>query len=88
VTAVMLADAVTTSRIQYHPNLSEGHPLARLVLGSQPETSDTYLYFGTLMVTSYLIARALPARWRPYWHAALLVDFGTGLAKNCVNGLC
>jgi hypothetical protein len=88
VTGVMIADAVTTSRIQYHPPHYESGPVARQFLGRQPSTSDTYQYFGTVAVTSYLISRALPHRWRRYWQVWGIGVHGYAVGQNCNNGLC
>ena len=83
VTVVLVADAVTTSRIQYHPYSFEDGPIARKVLGLQPDTSDTYLYFGTLIIGNYLISRALPAKWRPYWQGWEMAVHGYAVINNC-----
>lgn len=88
VTVVLVADAVTTSRIQYYPDVFEAGPVARKVLGLQPDTSDTYLYFGSLIVSNYLISRALPARWRPYWQGWNMAEHGYSVINNCRLGLC
>ena len=87
VTAVYVADAVTTSRIQYHEGVHEAG-LARYALGSQPSTSDTYQYFGTLMISNWVISRALPAKWRPYWQGVNIAAHGSAAINNCQLGLC
>jgi hypothetical protein len=87
-TAVMIADAVTTSRIQYQDNTWEAGPIAKNVLGSQPSTSDTYQYFATVMISSYFIARALPEKWRPYYQGWEIGIHGIAVNRNCNNGLC
>ena len=88
VTAVLVADAVTTSRIQYAPDVFEDGPVAGKVLGLQPDTSDTYLYFGSLIVANYLISRALPAKWRPYWQGWEMSVHGYSVINNCQLELC
>ncbi len=88
VTVVLVADAVTTSRMQYDPNVFEAGPIASKVLGLQPDTSDTYLYFGSLIVANYLISRALPAKWRRYWRGWEAGVHGYAVINNCNNGLC
>jgi len=87
VTATYVIDAIQTSEIQYHPELEEGGPIARGVLGRQPSTSDTWQYFATVSVSSYLIARALPAKWRPFWQGGQLAVQGKAIFNNCANGL-
>ena len=86
VTAVLAADAYTTSQIQYHPDVYEAGP-ARHILGSQPSTRDTYLYFTTLAISSYFISRALPARWRPYYQGSQIGLFGASVFNNAELGL-
>ncbi len=88
VTVVLVADAVTTSRIQYDPNVFEAGPLASKALGLQPDTSDTYQYFASLIVVNYFISRALPAKWRPYWQSWEMTVHGYAVINNCNNGLC
>ncbi len=87
-TATYIGDAITTERIQYAPNVYEAGPLAKEFLGPQPSSSDTYLYFGTVIITSYLISRALPAKWRPYWQGWEAAIHGYAIKNNCDNGLC
>ena len=87
VTAVLVADAITTSRIHDDPNVYETGP-ARHVLGRQPSTRDTYLYFGTLAISSYLISRALPEKWRKYWQSSQILMHGYAVSNNCDLDLC
>ena len=83
VTATLAADAYTTSKIQYDPWIEEVGPIAKHVLGRQPSTSDTYMYFGTLAISNYFITRALPAKWRPYWQGYEIAVHGSVAIKNC-----
>lgn len=87
-TAMYVGDAITTEKIQYYPGVYEAGPMARAFIGPQPSTSDTYLYFGSVIVTSYLISRALPAKWRPYWQGWEIATHGYAIQQNCANGLC
>ena len=82
VSAVIAADAYTTSKIQYDPGVQE-LGLARHALGPQPSTTDTYMYFGTMMISSYFISRALPTKWRPYWQVFELGMLSGAVVKNC-----
>ena len=88
VTAMIIGDAILTTRIKDHPNVYECGPIAKQFLGRQPKTQDVYLYMGTLIVTNYLISRALPAKWRPYWQAANMVQFSYMIYNNCQHDLC
>lgn len=66
-TATALADAHMTTKIQDHPNIEESGSIAKQVLGPNPTTSDTWMYFGTVIISNYFIARALPEGWRRIW---------------------
>lgn len=88
VTTALIADAVTTTKIQYHDGIYEDGSVARRVLGSQPKTSDTYQYFGTLIISNYLISKALPEKWRPYWQYSNFIYHGVTVHNNCDLGLC
>ena len=85
---LLAADAYTTSRIQYHENIHEAGPIAKHVLGSQPSTSDTWMYFGTLAISNYFIGAALPEKWRPYWYGGQIATHGYAVINNCNLGLC
>lgn len=87
-TTMYVGDAITTARIQDCFNCYENGPVAQHVLGLQPDTSDTYLYFGTVIVTSYMISRALPAKWRPYWQVWEIAQHSYAVKNNCDIGLC
>ena len=63
-------DAHTTAEIRNYPRIEEGGQIARQVLGPNPSSSDTYQYFATLAISNYLIARALPDKWRDVWLGA------------------
>lgn len=85
--AAMVIDAVTTARIQYRPGIYEAGNI-RYVLGSQPSTSDTYLFFGTLIISNYFITKALPAKWRPYWQGSVIAIHSYAVRNNCELDLC
>ena len=86
-TGMVVIDAIQTSDIQYHDNLVEGGPIARRVLGANPSTSDTWQYLTTVAISHYLITRALPAKWRPWWQGVGIADETSAIFKNCANGL-
>jgi len=78
-------DAFQTARIQHRADLAEGENLARFVLGREPSTRDTAVYFATVGVSHYLISRALPAKWRPWFQGASLIYSGTIVVTNCTQ---
>ena len=81
---VNLMDAYQTSRIQYRADLTEGMPLTRAVIGPEPSTRDTALYFGTLGISHFLIARLLPARWRPWFQGGTFAFSTATVLNNCL----
>lgn len=87
-TAVLIADAHSTSNIQYTPNVWEAGPIASKVLGLQPSTSDTWQYFTTLAISHYFITRAMPAKWRPYWQGFNTGAHAWAVWGNCEMNLC
>ena len=95
-------DAVTTSRIHespdWHPveingvpyrrRLEESTALTRAVLGPRPSKSDTYMWFATLGLSHWIIARSLPPKWRPWYQGATIGLSSDAVIGNCDNGLC
>ncbi len=79
VTGLMVIDAHKTAQIQYDPRLVEGNPIPLFVLGTNPSTASTYQYFATLALSQFLITRALPARWRPYYQCIVAIDHLYGI---------
>ena len=76
VTMAMVLDGYTTAQAQYHNNVIEGNPITVKFIGQEPTTEDTILFFATSIVANYLVTRALPSDWRPYW------QWGTGLRSG------
>ncbi len=86
-TVAIIADAYTTSKIQDNPQVYEGGR-ARYFIGSQPNDKNIVLYFGSIVVSRWLITRALPAKWRPYYQGTIIVDGMNNAIQNCKKGLC
>jgi hypothetical protein len=85
VTILLAADALQTSQIQFHPELEEVGT-ARHFIGAQPSTTDALLYFVTSSVVSAVIARALPAKWRPWYQGGMMVISAKAIIGNCQYG--
>lgn len=81
-------DAHTTQRIHETPGLDEVSPLTRAVIGEDPEPSDTAIYFATVGLSHYLIARMLPKKWRPWFQGGTTALTLEAIKRNCDNGLC
>ena len=88
VTVVLAGDAYTTAQIHKTPFVFERGYLARPLIGSQPSSEDTYLLFATFALTSYLITRALPGRWRPYYQSAIILRAIYVIQNNCDDVSC
>jgi hypothetical protein len=86
--SINAADAVTTARIQNHPGLVEVNPIPRALLGPNPGTSETAVYFATVGLSHWLISRALPKKWRTWFQAGTVAYSGDAVRTNCKNGLC
>lgn len=86
VTGTYVIDAIQTSEIQYRDDIYEDG-FAKNFLGRQPSTSDTWQYFGTVALSSYIISYYLPPRWRPYWQGAQIAVETKTIFSNCAHGL-
>ena len=80
---VVAADGYTTSKIHKTPGVYEAGLIAGKVIGLQPSTSDVWMYTGTIMISSYFISRALPAKWRPFFQTFQIVEHGMAVISNC-----
>lgn len=78
----LVADGKTTSRIKDYPCLQESGIVARHILGAQPSNKDTAMYFGTLAISSYFIARALPKTMRKIYLSGNIAIHGYASASN------
>jgi len=85
--AVAVADAFTTADIRHHDNLEEVQPVARALLGRNPEPVPTALYFAGTMAIHYGISRVLPRGAREVWQATTIVVNGSIVANNYQLGL-
>ncbi len=87
--AVLVAyDAHLTAHLKETDGFTEGGNLSRRVLGRTPEASDTYMYLGSAAVFYFLVSRALPAKWRPYWQAFNMLQHAHRVTRHCLDGLC
>lgn len=86
--AVNAIDGITTARIAGDPSLEERVPFTRRVLGPNPSSSDAALYFATAGASHWLISRALPPKWRPWFQAPTVGASAAAVSDNCRNGLC
>jgi hypothetical protein len=81
-------DAAQTAQFKDRPDVGESVPLTRALIGESPTTRDTAIYFATMGVSHYLIARMLPAKWRPWFQGGSLIYSSALVYNNCnVYGL-
>ena len=87
-TIAIAGDGVSSIKIRETENVSEHGAIARRIMGPQPTKEDLLLYHTTLAVSSYFIARALPASWRPYFQTIEVGIHGYAWYNNCQLELC
>jgi hypothetical protein len=78
-------DAIQTSMIRDRPDLVEGMPLTRAVLGAKPDLGDTALYFASMGVSHFIIARLLPPKWRAWYQSGTLAFSSYTVGRNCIE---
>ena len=83
---VNLVDAHQTQRIRRHPELVEGGP-AEIFIGPRPTANETAVYFATVGLSHYVIARWLPKKWRPWFQGGTLALSLDDVETNRENGL-
>ena len=82
------ADAYTTSRIRHTNNVHEVNLLTVSLIGRQPTASDVALLFSTYGISHYLIAKALPEKWRRYYQVSSFIAVTYVVIENCQLDLC
>ena len=82
------ADALTTTQIQYHPDIEESVSFTRQFLGPNPSTEDTLLYFVSAGVIHTAIAYCLPPKWRRAWQITTTIHHGYLAVRNCRKFAC
>jgi len=85
--AVALADAASTADIRNHSDIVEAQPIARAIMGANPEPAAVAGYFTGAIVGHYLISRALPAKYRHFWQAGTVAVQAAFVANNAALGL-
>lgn len=83
-TLLTAADALTTMDIRNHDDLVEAAPIARTVLGANPQPGATAAYFGSMAVINYTIARMLKPQHRVLWQS-FSIAVGAGYVANNVS---
>ncbi len=87
-TIAIAGDGYSSLKIHETENIYEAGAVASRIMGRQPSEKDLILYHSTLAISSYLIARSLPAKWRPYFQAIEVGAHGYAWYNNCQLGLC
>ena len=82
-------DAFQTARIRGRHDLREGEPITRAIIGEKPSPGEVATYFGAMAVSHYLISRALPPKWRPWFQVVTVGYEGRTVWRNCYeHDLC
>ena len=82
------ADAYTTSRIRHTSGVEEMNPITRSIIGAEPDEADVALLFITYGISHYVIARALPKKWRRFYQVGTALYSASLVIENCNLGLC
>ncbi len=77
--AAIVADGISTTRAIHDGCIETG---ALGLIGKHPSDREVWAYMGSRMVTSWLIMRALPAKWRPYWGGFHVFTNGVAARNN------
>ncbi len=85
---VNMADAYTTMQIRHTELIEEKNWLTRELIGAQPVEQDVAMLFAAYGIGHYLIAKALPKKWRPYYQVGSCVFWLELIVNNCRHGLC
>ena len=87
---VAAMDAYTTMQIRHNPDpvIIERSWPTRQLIGSNPNERDVALLFVTYGISHYLIARALPPKWRRYFQVGTIGLSSITVINNCRNKLC
>lgn len=80
-------DMRTTMDIKNHDHIVEAAPVARALLGRNPEPLPTAAYFVGTSVLHYMVSRALPRGYREAWQAVTLTVEGGYAVNNMKLGL-
>lgn len=83
-TGLILVDWMQTQEIVKDPgNHREMNP----ILGGHPSMSRVNILIGGAIVASYVVARLLPARWRPWFQWAIIGIEAAAVVNNHRRGI-
>ena len=83
----VLADGIQTYYIHKKPGYYEANTRTAKIIGNQPEPDNLLMYIGTYAISHYLIARALPPKWRKYYQYASIYSQWKTVRENCLIDL-
>ena len=86
--AALALDAATTSRIHEHPGMEERWPVARAVLGPQPDPTETYVVSALMGFAHYWIARRMKPERRRIFQYFAIGSHAAAVRQNCDSELC
>jgi hypothetical protein len=84
---IAVADAMTTADIRNHTDIEEVNPLAKALLGKNPDPLETAVYFIGTSAIHYAISNNLTPRYRRVWQRTTIVVGGLVVANNLRIGL-
>lgn len=87
-TAAIVFDGWSSRNIGPATFTYEGGFVASRLIGPYPSNEDFIVYLTTVAIADYFIARALPAKWRPYFQVGVFAMHTRAGLSNCKKELC
>lgn len=81
--AALAGDSYTTAQIHKYPHLREANPFVAAVIGERPEPAEVWTGAAVAALVHYIVARRLPAKWRPAWQFGPVILHGSAAVANC-----
>lgn len=88
VSIAIIGDSASSVNIRSTDGIYERGYIASRVIGSQPTAKNLFVYMTSVIVLDLMVARALPAKWRPYFQGGAFVMHASAWHHNCQLGLC
>ena len=84
---LVVADYFQTIDIKNHDDIREVNPVARVIIGHNPEPLQTAGYMAASVGIHWAISRTLPKGWREAWQAGTVVVQAGVVGSNYHLGL-
>lgn len=84
---LVVADYFQTVDIKNHDDIHEANPVARVLIGENPEPLQTAGYMAASVGIHWAISRALPKGWREAWQTGTVIVQAGVVGSNYHMGL-